>query len=253
LLDLEALGLPTPPALILRAEATTRRNNLKHIITRVLQFFSAGEGLGRTVSLRCAAKARAGGVRLLPESVLSLGIQSAATDANASRAVCAAHAKAFFCFFGMEAAPDFSDLPLSDQLRALLTPLLAHLSGANTLLASGTPRALIVQRMVYGDLDARSLTGMCYTRHPYTGEILDYGHFLTSRQGMALGGVDDPAQRDLPAMAAINPLAYAELKDACLTLEAHYAAVRQLEFTAEGERLYLLQNTAGNSTLRLES
>lgn len=253
LLDLEALGLPTPPALILRAEATTRPENREAIIARVLEFFDGAEEPGRTVSLRCAAKARKGGGRLLPESVLDLGIRDAAADANASRAVCTAHAVAFFRFFGRDAPPDFADLPLADQMHALLDPLLAHLSAADTPLASDTPRTLVVQRMVYGDHDARSLTGVCYTRHPYTGEMLDYGHFLVGRQGMALGGIEDPAQRDLSGMATVNPRAYADLKAAFPLLEAHYEAVRQLEFTAEGERLFLLQNTPGNSTLCLGS
>lgn len=80
---------------------------------------------------------------------------------------------------------------------------------------------------------------------------MEYGHFIVGRLGMALGGVTDTNQRDLAEMADVNPVAHRALLSTCRQLEGHYKMVRQVEFTAEGEELYLLQNTSGKSKIRL--
>ena len=252
LLDLQHLGLRTPSALILRSEITTRRGARDEIISRIRKFIDGLPVTRRVVSLRCAAKTSAGGAWRLPESVLDLGLQGMQEICEASRLVCYRHTAAFLGFFGRSVDADFADRPLEDQLSILLEPLLSYLT-INDTLGPEVPRALIVQQMIYGDLDDRSLTGICYTRHPYTGEQMDYGNFLCARQGMALGGVHDPAQRDLAEMTQVNPIAYAALKSVFPILEGYYRAVRQVEFTAEGELLFLLQNTPGKSKIRIET
>lgn len=256
LIDLERMGLPVPPALILRGDALLEAGGSidtfrEMAIEQICHFLASLEGPPRTVSLRCAAKGRSARGRILPESVLDLGIREAIGDTGASKAVCTNHAAAFFAFFGHKAPDNFAHFSLRDQLDKLLTPLLAHLS-VSPLLGLETPRTIVVQRMVYGDRDARSLTGICYTRHPHTGEQIEYGHFIVGRQGMSLGGADDPAQRDLSEMAQVNPVAHAALKAVFQQVEAYYGAVRQLEFTAEGDRLFLLQNTSGNTSFRFK-
>jgi pyruvate,orthophosphate dikinase len=246
LMELSHLGLPVPPAVVLRGEALTRPErdaaSLRNAaIDATREFFGALHGARRAVSLRCAEKGRTPQGRLFPESVLDLGISDAPEDKLASEVVCEAHASAFFAFFGDEISAGFARLPLRDQLEALLTPLLAYLAGP--ALPSRTPRSLVLQQMVYGDRDARSLTGICYTRNPHTGATTEYGHILVGHQGMALGAIDDPRQRDLSEMRHINPVAHAALIAAFPRIESHYGSVRKLEFTAEGERLFLLQNT----------
>ena len=252
LIDLARLELPVPPALILRGDLLEQadlnpRQIIELVIARILRFQTSPEGPARPISLRCAAKGRSEGGRILPELVLNLGIKEAIVMSPSSEAVCEGHASAFFAFFGEQLRAGFPLLPLRDQLDALLSPLVPHLRQ----LGSESPRTLVVQRMVYGDWDSRSLTGTCYTRHPRSGEAIDYGHIIFGRQGMALGGVHDASQRDLSEMADINPAAYSQLKRAFLRIEEYYREVRQLEFTAEGEALYILQNTRGNSTFRL--
>src|SRR5262249_31579245 len=43
--------------------------------------------------------------------------------------------------------------------------------------------AVNVQAMVFGNLDDRSATGVCFTRNPSTGEKVLYGEYLINAQG----------------------------------------------------------------------
>ena len=251
LLDLAAIGLRTPATLVIRDSAIRGGAALVAVVGAILEFVAALPGPRRAVSLRCAVKHGPDKVAVLPESLLDLGLSDAVLRRAQDGRVCTAHARAFFGFFSEVAPERVERWPLERQLDAALVPLLRHF--ARPGFDPAVPQTLIVQKMVYGDADPHSLTGMCYTRHPSTGERVEYGHFIMGRQGMALGGVDDPAQRDLAEMRELNPRAHAELLASFAPIERYYRAVRQLEFTAEGETLYLLQNTQGRTDIRLIS
>lgn len=100
--------------------------------------------------------------------------------------------------------------------------------------------AVTLQAMVFGNLDERSGSGVAFTRDPNTGEPELYGEFLTGRQGEDLvsgaatpvslaapGGLSDAHRRQLIAHGA--------------RLEQMYGDAVDIEFTVEGEHLYLLQ------------
>lgn len=250
LIDLAHLALPIPATLIIRASVICDGVTSSAIVDAILECVKTWPGPRRAVSLRCAVKHGPGKTAVLPESLLDLGLCEAAVRRGIDEQVCAAHGVAFFGFFG-DALPDgFVRWPLNRQLDAAIGHLADHFERVGS--DRGIPQTLIVQQMVYGDADPRSLTGMCYTRHPRTGERLEYGHFIMGRQGMALGGVDDPAQRDLAEMRGVNPRAHADLLAAFAPIERYYQAIRQLEFTVEGETLYLLQNTTGRVCVTLD-
>ena len=272
LLDLDHLGLEVPSALIVPREfcllyehcdTSDRRSIIDDLVSKLTSLRTSLASHIPLLAFRCSTKNRRGTPRLLPDSVLNLGLDRDVIAAARARGVaddviedvernCLAHAEAFFGFIGVEMPPQFVWRPLHEQLESLLVGVFSYFLRVRQESADVAGfRDLIVQQMVFGNLDSRSLTGMCYTRHPYTGVEMDYGHFIVGRQGMSLGGVSSELQRDLAEMESINPSAYRYLKAACKLLESHYHDIRSLEYTAEGERMYLLQNTIGNRTFRI--
>lgn len=100
--------------------------------------------------------------------------------------------------------------------------------------------AVTVQAMVFGNLDGRSGSGVAFTRDPNTGEPRLYGEFLTGRQGEDLvSGAATPVALDAPG--GLSAAHRAELLAHGARLEAMYADAVDIEFTVEGEHLYLLQ------------
>jgi pyruvate,orthophosphate dikinase len=104
--------------------------------------------------------------------------------------------------------------------------------------------AVIVQAMVFGNLDARSGTGVAFTRDPTTGRPGMYGDFMHQAQGEDIvAGIRTPgpiesAKHDIP-----GPLA--ELQEALGVLETAYRDMCEVEFTVESDRLWILQARVG--------
>lgn len=269
LIELDSLGLPVPEALIIpptfqkayhRRDAASRRAMIARLVESIVDFRAALDAPLPLLSFRCGYKSRRGQPKIFPDSVLNLGLDAAITGHALAagveetypddlRSVCADHADAFYRFLGAAMPAGFPSLPLPRQIELLLIPFLEAFRNRET----AEPATIIVQRMVYGTLSDDSLTGMCYTRHPHTGERMDYGHFILHRQGMALGGVSSDAQLDMGVMAMYNEPAYRQLKAACALIEEHYRDIRCLEYTAERDRLFILQNTVGNRTFIIGS
>lgn len=111
--------------------------------------------------------------------------------------------------------------------------------------AMGT--AVVVQSMVFGNLDQRSGSGVVFTRNPMTGEPGLYGEFLPASQGEdVVAGTRTP----LP-IAQIDsnvPGVHAELVQVGERLEAMYRDALDIEFTAERGTLYILQVRAAKRT-----
>jgi pyruvate,orthophosphate dikinase len=100
--------------------------------------------------------------------------------------------------------------------------------------------AVTVQAMVFGNADARSGSGVAFTRNPNDGSKTLYGEFLIGRQGEDLvSGTHTPI--DLADPKALDK----DLRNALIkhgnTLEALYADAVDIEFTVEAGHLYLLQ------------
>ena len=107
--------------------------------------------------------------------------------------------------------------------------------------------AVNVMEMVFGNLDARSATGVCFSRSPATGRPGLYGEFLVDAQGEdVVAGTRTP--EPIARMNEAFPRAYRELEQAVDALERHYADMQDVEFTVEHDRLYLLQTRGAKRT-----
>jgi pyruvate,orthophosphate dikinase len=101
--------------------------------------------------------------------------------------------------------------------------------------------AVTIQAMVFGNLDARSGTGVMFSRNPLTGEPTPYGEYLPRAQGEdVVSGKFTP--EPLSALAQELPEPHAELLVAAQTLERAGRDVQDIEFTIERGRLFFLQS-----------
>jgi pyruvate,orthophosphate dikinase len=107
--------------------------------------------------------------------------------------------------------------------------------------------AVNVMQMVFGNRDARSATGVCFSRSPATGEPGLFGEFLVDAHGEdVVAGTRTP--EPIGRMHGLFPLAYEQLERAVGELERHYRDVQDVEFTIEHDRLFLLQTRGAKRT-----
>jgi pyruvate,orthophosphate dikinase len=103
--------------------------------------------------------------------------------------------------------------------------------------------AVVVQAMVFGNLDEQSGTGVLFSRNPVTGERSVFGEFLPKAQGEdVVSGRHTPLP--FAEMRNHTPDAFAELVRAAELLERVNGDVQDIEFTVERSRLFLLQTRA---------
>jgi len=130
--------------------------------------------------------------------------------------------------------------------------------------------AVNVQAMVYGNMGAKSGTGVCFTRDAGTGENVFNGEYLINAQGEdVVAGVRTPQQitklgsqrwaelakvdenertEEYPSLEELMPSIYTELNDYQETLEKHYKDMQDMEFTIEQGKLWILQTRNGKRT-----
>jgi pyruvate,orthophosphate dikinase len=107
--------------------------------------------------------------------------------------------------------------------------------------------AVVVQSMVFGNLDQQSGSGVVFTRNPVTGEPWLFGEFLTASQGEdVVAGIRTPDP--VTALRDRLPEVYAELEAACVELERRRGDVLDIEFTVERGILYMLQVRSAKRT-----
>ncbi|HEY9677375.1 MAG TPA: pyruvate, phosphate dikinase [Drouetiella sp.] len=107
--------------------------------------------------------------------------------------------------------------------------------------------AVNIQAMVFGNLNDRSGTGVCFTRNPSTGEKLLYGEYLVNAQGEdVVAGTRTP--KKIIEMQKEMPKVYEELLTTVGKLEKHYRDMQDIEFTIEDGRLFILQTRTGKRT-----
>ena len=111
---------------------------------------------------------------------------------------------------------------------------------AHHMISDELGTAVTVQAMVFGNFDARSGSGVAFTRNPNTGERTLYGEFLRGRQGEDLvSGAATPMPIAEPG--ALSDAHRRELHDHGQRLERIYRDAVDIEFTVEGTQLYFLQ------------
>lgn len=100
--------------------------------------------------------------------------------------------------------------------------------------------AVTVQAMVFGNRDARSGSGVAFSRNPNTGEAGLFGEYMSGRQGEDIvSGSATPVDLSLPG--AMDGALREALVAHGRALETLYRDAVDIEFTVESERLYLLQ------------
>ncbi|MBK7949340.1 MAG: hypothetical protein IPK00_11495 [Deltaproteobacteria bacterium] len=109
--------------------------------------------------------------------------------------------------------------------------------------------AVNVQTMVFGNHDARSATGVFFTRDPSTGEARPFGDVLFEAQGE---DVVSGRHATLPydALASRLPEVARALDELGRRLERAYRDLCEIEFTIESGRLWLLQVRVGKRSPR---
>lgn len=109
--------------------------------------------------------------------------------------------------------------------------------------------AIVMQQMVFGNLNDLSCTGVLFSRHPALGNNEPMGEFLVNAQGEdVVAGVRTPDP--IFKMKEWNPVAYKTLMDITERLERESKDVQDIEFTVESGKVYILQTrTAQRSAL----
>jgi pyruvate,orthophosphate dikinase len=119
--------------------------------------------------------------------------------------------------------------------------------------------AVNVQAMVFGNMGAKSATGVAFTRNPSTGACELYGEFLVNAQGEdVVAGIRTPqplteaarkeAGETAPSLEALMPQTFKELTDIFARLEQRYRDMQDVEFTIQDGRLWMLQTRSGKRT-----
>ncbi|MBM7365395.1 pyruvate, phosphate dikinase [Gordonia hydrophobica] len=109
--------------------------------------------------------------------------------------------------------------------------------------------AVVVQTMVFGNLDADSGSGVVFTRNPVTGEPGMFGEYLEASQGEdVVSGTFTPDP--VSTMAENAPDAYRDLVQTCADLERLRRDMLDIEFTVERGKLYMLQFRSAKRTAR---
>ncbi|MBI3996713.1 MAG: pyruvate, phosphate dikinase [Candidatus Omnitrophica bacterium] len=109
--------------------------------------------------------------------------------------------------------------------------------------------AVTIQSMVFGNMGQSSLTGVCFTRDPGTGERIFYGEYLVNAQGEdVVAGIRTP--KPIAELKSEFPKIYERLHKVGQQLEKYFTDVQDMEFTVEEGVLFMLQTRTGKRTAR---
>jgi len=104
--------------------------------------------------------------------------------------------------------------------------------------------AAVIQRMVFGNLNDNSCSGVLFTRNPSTGRQQIVGEFLANAQGEdVVAGVRTPLE--VQDMEDWNPEAWSKLQKLCNTIELEERDMQDIEFTVEDGEVWILQSRSG--------
>lgn len=104
--------------------------------------------------------------------------------------------------------------------------------------------AVVVQEMVFGNLNEKSGTGVAFTRNPSDGEKNIFGEYLLKAQGEDIvAGIRTP--EPIEKLKEQLPSVYEEFSKIAKILETHNKDMQDIEFTIENGKLFLLQTRNG--------
>jgi pyruvate,orthophosphate dikinase len=109
--------------------------------------------------------------------------------------------------------------------------------------------AIVVQAMVFGNLNSHSAVGVCFTRNPATGAPGLYGEYLINAQGEdVVDGTKTPIEiEEMESDPTFNPI-HRALVYTGARLEEYFGDMQDFEFVVEDLRLYILQTRTGKRT-----
>jgi pyruvate,orthophosphate dikinase len=259
------LHLPVPPGFVIGTEACRRFlahgwfAELEDEITAQLRRLEAqlDRRLGDAES-PLVLSVRSGAAASMPgmmETILNLGLNESTVRGLAHISGDAAFAadchRRFLAMYRRTVGSDDVPERAEDQLRAAIEAVFrswgsdraaAYREREGLDHSAGT--AVTVQAMVFGNLDDRSASGVCFSRNPATGETLLYGDILFRAQGEDVVAGTHSAE-PLEALKHRDPAVFAELERIARLLERHYQDLVDIEFTVESGKLWILQVRSG--------
>ncbi|MGH3556066.1 MAG: pyruvate, phosphate dikinase [Mycobacterium sp.] len=258
-------GLPVPPAFCITTEVCARyfadhdatvesirdevRDKLRWLEAETSRTFGAGPR-PLLVSVRSGAALSMPGML---DTVLDLGIDDAVESALAEL-----HSPEFASDTRRRFCHMYRRIVLGDENGVVPDDPFAQLGGAIGAVFSSwnSPRAIayrkhhrlseiggtavVVQAMVFGNMDSKSGTGVLFSRNPMTGTNEPFGEWLPCGQGEdVVSGTFDV--EPVSSLRGEQPAVYDELMTAATTLERIAKDVQDIEFTVEHGKLWLLQ------------
>ncbi len=261
-----ALGLPVPPAFAVTTHACRAFFAQGHVLDDslwahvVAQVHALEARSGRQFGAQhrpLLVSVRSGAAHSMPgmmDTVLDLGINDAVEASLAREHANPAHARDTRSRFveqyrkvvlagRLDAVPEDPWV----QLRAAVAAVFGswHSPRAQAYrrrrgLSDDDGTAVTIQAMVFGNADARSGTGVLFSRSPIDGEPPAWGEWLPGAQGE---DVVSGARTPLPVKALRRqmPDVFTQLMAAAATLERDARDIQDIEYTVESGRLWLLQ------------
>lgn len=109
--------------------------------------------------------------------------------------------------------------------------------------------AVVVQAMVFGNMNDQSGTGVLFTRNPDSGEDVLMGEFSINAQGEdVVNGSTTPMP--LESINGWNAAVGSQLAQVVMKLEEEKREVQDVEFTVENGKLYILQTRRAKTSPR---
>lgn len=117
--------------------------------------------------------------------------------------------------------------------------------------------SIIIQTMVYGNLDDRSGAGFVFTRDPQDGQKNPTGGYMKNAQGPDLSrpryplfhiSSDQSVTDKSYSMQSRVPGAYEQLQDIIQALEHYFRDMQRIEFVVQSGQVYILDSRTGDRT-----
>ncbi len=263
---MRALGLSVPPAIVVTTDACREYFANGRVVDHALwaQIVEQVKALEAGTSRRLGAtqhpllvSVRSGAAHSMPgmmDTILNLGINSeveAALSAESGDARYASDTRHRFAELYRKVVlgerPDPIPTDPWEQLREAVAAVFnswhsprAQAYRRNRGMTDDAGTAVMIQAMVFGNIDARSGTGVLFSRNPMTGDPLPWGEWLPCAQGEdVVSGQATPKSLDL--LRNEMPDVHEELMRASSILEADARDIQDMEFTVESAQLWLLQ------------
>ncbi|AEO93401.1 kinase [Bacillus phage G] len=110
----------------------------------------------------------------------------------------------------------------------------------NNGISEGVGTAIVIQKMIFGNKDENSGSGVVFSRNPNNGEEGLVGEILFNSFGEELVlGKKTPLS--ITILKEKMPNVYTLLENISKKLETHFSSMQEIEFTIEEKELYVLQ------------